>query len=81
LPGITHTKAHKALVAVLIALRKQAGLEQADLARRCKWKPQTVSQIETGVRGIQVAELPILAKALEVPELTLYKRWLAFRQP
>lgn len=81
MPGITHTKAHKALVAVLIALRKQAGLEQADLARRCKWKPQTVSQIETGVRGVQVAELPMLAKALEVPELTLYKRWMAFRQP
>jgi transcriptional regulator with XRE-family HTH domain len=79
LPGITHSKAHKALVAVLIGLRKQAGLEQADLAKRCKWKRQTISQIETGIRGVQVAELPILAKALRVPELTLYKRWLAFR--
>ena len=81
MPGITHTKAHKALVAVLIALRKQAGLEQAELARRCKWKQQSISQMETGQRGIQAAELPVLAKALGVGELALYKRWLAFRPP
>lgn len=79
MPGITHTKAHKTLVIVLIACRKEAGLEQADLAKRCKWSPQTISQIETGLRGIQAAELPVLAKALRISELKLYKRWLAFR--
>jgi len=79
LPGITHSRAHKALIAVLIACRKEAGLEQEELARRCKWKRQTVSQIETGIRGVQVAELPLLARAFGIDELKLYKRWMAFR--
>lgn len=79
MPGIIHSRAHKALIAVLIACRKEAGLEQADLAKRCKWNRQTVSQIETGIRGVQVAELPMLAKAFGISELKLYKRWLAFR--
>lgn len=77
--GITHSKAHKALVAVLIASRKEAGLDQAGLARRIKWKPQSVSQLETGQRGLQAAELPLMAKALGLDELRLYKRWIAFR--
>lgn len=77
--GITHTKAHKALISVIIASRKEAGLDQAGFAKRMKWAPQSVSQLETGQRGLQAAELPLVAKALEIDELQLYKRWLAFR--
>lgn len=79
MPGITHSKAHKALIAVLIACRKEAGLEQEDVAKRCKWSRQTVSQIETGIRGVQVAELPLLARAFGIDEIKLYRRWMAFR--
>lgn len=81
MPGITHSRAHRALISVIVASRKEAGLKQEDLAKRCKWKRQTVSQIETGIRSVHAAELPILAKALRISELALYKRWLAFRQP
>jgi transcriptional regulator with XRE-family HTH domain len=77
--AVTHSKAHKALVAVLIACRKEAGLDQAALAQRLKWSQQSLSQLETGQRGLQAAELPLMAKALGLDELRLYKRWIAFR--
>jgi transcriptional regulator with XRE-family HTH domain len=79
LPAIVRTKAHRALISVLVACRREAGLTQADLAERCR-KPQTfIASIESGQRGVQVAELPMLAKGLGVPEIRLYKLWLAFR--
>lgn len=80
MPGITHTKEHKALMAVLIACRKEAGLSQEQLAKRLRWDRQTVSQVETGVRSVEVAELPKIAKALGIDEIRFYKRWLAFRE-
>lgn len=79
MPAIVRTKAHRALVSVLIACRKDAGLTQEELAERCR-KPQSfVASIESGQRGVQAAELEILAKGLGISELKLYKRYLAFK--
>ena len=80
LAGITHTKEHKALVAVLIACRKEAGLTQEALGKRLRWDRQTVSQVETGVRSVEVAELPKICKALQIDEMSFYERWLVFRK-
>ncbi|HEY6225418.1 MAG TPA: GIY-YIG nuclease family protein [Gemmatimonadales bacterium] len=68
-----------ALIAALVGSRKLAGLEQAGLAARCDWAPQTVSQIESGLRAIHVIELPMLCRALGIDEMRFYQRWLAFR--
>lgn len=79
MPAIVRTKAHRALISVIVACRRDAGLTQAELAERCK-KPQTfIASIESGQRGVQAAELPMLAKGLGIPELRLYKMWIAFR--
>lgn len=66
-------------MAVLIACRKEAGLTQEQLAKRLRWGRQTVSQIETGVRSVEVAELPRITKALGIDEMRFYQRWLSFR--
>jgi transcriptional regulator with XRE-family HTH domain len=48
------------------ALREQRGLSQTQLARRIDTVPQSMWQIETGVRGITVQQLIRLARALDV---------------
>lgn len=79
MPAIVRTKAHRALISVIVACRKDAGLTQLDLAERCKRPQSWIASIESGQRGVQAAELPVLAKGLGVPELRLYKLWIAFR--
>jgi transcriptional regulator with XRE-family HTH domain len=63
---------------VLVASRKEAGLTQEELGQRCGWDQARISAIETGQRGVQVAELPVLAKGLGIDSLKLFKRYLAF---
>lgn len=78
MPAIVRTKAHRALISVLVACRKEAGLTQEELGERCKRDQAWVSSIETGQRGVQAAELPLLAKGLGIGPLKLFKRYLAF---
>ena len=79
MPSIVRTKGHRALISVIVACRKKAGLTQAQLAERCK-KPQSwIASIESGQHGVQAAELPLLAKGLGIAELRFYKLWMAFR--
>jgi transcriptional regulator with XRE-family HTH domain len=49
----------------LRALREQRGLSQSQLARSIDTAPQSMWQIETGVRGITVQQLILLARALD----------------
>lgn len=78
MPAIVRTKAHRALISVLVACRREAGLTQQQLAERCH-KPQSwIASIESGQRGVQVAELPLLAKGLKMPLVRLLKRFAAF---
>lgn len=78
MPSIVTTKAHRALINVLVACRKEAGLTQAELGARCKRDQAWISSIETGQRGVWAAELPMLAKALGIKPLRLFKMYLAF---
>ncbi|KIC45489.1 XRE family transcriptional regulator [Tateyamaria sp. ANG-S1] len=57
---------HEALCAELIRIRKTAGLTQADLASRLSCHQSMVARIESGQRQIDVVELIVLARALEV---------------
>lgn len=78
MPAIVRTKAHRALINVLVACRNEAGLTQAELGKRCRRDQAWISSIETGQRGVQVAELPLLAKGMGIDPLRLFKMYLAF---
>jgi transcriptional regulator with XRE-family HTH domain len=58
------TPQHKALVALLRAERKAAGLRQVDLAKRLGEQQQWVALIERGQRRIAYVEFLALAKAI-----------------
>ncbi len=47
------------------ALREQRGLSQSQLARSIDTVPQSMWQIETGVRGVTIQQLIKLARALD----------------
>src|SRR5262245_38965982 len=58
------TPQHKALVALIRAERKAAGLRQVDLAKRLGEQQQWVALVERGQRRISVVEFLALAQAI-----------------
>ena len=66
--------AHRHLCAVLIAVRKEAGLTQRQLAERLKKPRSFVANIETGERAIKALEVADWAKATNLVPWKLYKR-------
>jgi transcriptional regulator with XRE-family HTH domain len=65
---------HRALIAVLVACRKQAGLTQAELAKVMRRTQSFVAQIEKGQRQVYVAELFEFAKAFKLDPQELFRR-------
>lgn len=57
---------HEALRDALVAARRAAGLTQQQLAVRLKCHQSFVARVESGERRIDVIELVVLARALEV---------------
>ncbi|KPD11054.1 helix-turn-helix domain-containing protein [Phaeobacter sp. 11ANDIMAR09] len=57
---------HEALREALIAARKEAGLTQADLAKRLKCHQSLIARLESGQRRIDVVEMVVLARAINV---------------
>jgi transcriptional regulator with XRE-family HTH domain len=70
------TKGHRALMAVLVATRRDTGLTQAQLAERLGKAPSYVAKIEIGERRLDVVEFVALAKALKVDPAVLFDRFL-----
>lgn len=64
--GTVRTEAYGALLAALIAARKQAGLSQADLARTLGKPASFVGKYELGERRLDVVELMVILKQLEL---------------
>lgn len=62
---------HEALRDALIAARKNAALTQAELAGRLKCHQSFVARVESGERRIDVIELIVLARALDVDAVEL----------
>lgn len=66
------TDAYRVFLSVLIAARKKAGVTQVELAKRLG-KPQPfVSNVETGLRRVDVVELYAIARALNLDPLELF---------
>lgn len=60
------TDAYKLFLETLVAARKEARVDQTELADRIGWDQPKVSNAETGVRRIDVVEFITIAKALQI---------------
>lgn len=70
-PSSIHTREYGRFRALLIDVRKKAGLSQAELAKRLA-KPQSfVSKFERGERRLDVIEFKSVAEALGLDPLRL----------
>lgn len=74
------SRGHKALLAVLVASRREAKLTQAQLAKRLAVVPSWVAKVELGERRLDVTEFTAIARALKLEPLTLYQRYLAWEK-
>lgn len=69
--GAVRTDAYLALLRALVRFRKEAGLSQAALALRLDKPPSFVAKFELGERRLDVVELLVLLRELEVDPLEL----------
>lgn len=74
------SRGQKALLAVLVASRREADLTQRKLAERLGWPHSVVGKVETGERRLDVVEFTAWAQALKLEPLTLYERYLAWER-
>jgi len=77
-PAVLRSKAHVALKLTVIACRKEAGLTQEQVAKAMGWDQQTMSALETGGRGLDLTEVPAMAKALKTTFLKFCRRYSMF---
>lgn len=63
--GTVHTEAYSALLKALVELRCNAGLSQAQLAKKLGKPPSFVGKYELGERRLDVVELLFILRALE----------------
>ena len=70
----------------IAALREQAGIKQADLARRVTWSAAILSRVESGERPAAAEELALLLDAIGTPEArslsdVLDREWQIISRP
>lgn len=65
--GSDERRERDALLALLRAVRQEAGLRQQDLAARMGVPQSFVSKVETGERRLDLLELRRVCRALELP--------------
>lgn len=70
------TKAHRSLLAVLVASRREAGLTQRQLADRLGKPSSYISKIELGERRLDLVEFVGIARALKLEPEVLFVRFL-----
>jgi transcriptional regulator with XRE-family HTH domain len=71
---------YKALIAVIGAARREAGLSQRDLGKRLDKPHSYVAKIESGERRLDVIEFVDLAEALRIKPGVLLDRFLNWRK-
>lgn len=74
---------NRAVVTIIQASRREAGLTQRDLVDRLPkwlgWDQTTLAKVETGRRRLDVVELMEIAKALKLEPLVLFTRVVNWR--
>ena len=71
------SRGHRVLLAVLVDVRREAGLTQRGLAGRLRLPQSYVSKIETGERRIDPVECAAWAKACNVEPGEFFGRFVA----
>lgn len=72
------SREHRALCAVLVATRREAGLTQAQLAERLGKPASFIAKIEIGERRVDVVEFAAIAKALKLDPRKIFDRFLGW---
>jgi transcriptional regulator with XRE-family HTH domain len=67
---------YRALLPVLIDIRRQAGLTQRDLSKRLKWVPSKVAKVEIGEQQVNPADCVEWAQACGKDPFELFVRYL-----
>lgn len=65
---------YRAVLEALVAVRKEAGMTQRQLAARLRREPSFVAKIELGERRVDVLELYRICKACNQPPSTVLLR-------
>jgi transcriptional regulator with XRE-family HTH domain len=65
---------HRAVITVIAASRRQAGMRQEDLAAALGWHRSKIAKIESGERRLDVAEFILIAGELQIDPATLICR-------
>ena len=72
MPKSTFTDSYKTMIDLLLAARRSAGVTQVELSKRLG-KPQPfISNVERGVRRLDVIEFYAIARALGADPLELF---------
>ena len=72
------SREHRALCAVLVATRREAGLTQAQLAERLGKPASFIAKIEIGERRVDVVEFAAISKALKLDPRKMFDRFLGW---
>ena len=72
MPKSQFTDAYASFLRALIAARKDAGVSQAELARRIGREQPFISLVERGVRRVDVVEFHVLATAIGADPVKLF---------
>ena len=58
----------------LSRIREQAGIKQAELAKKITWSPAMLSRIEVGERLLSSDELQTIVEGIDTPEAYSYQK-------
>lgn len=78
LAGSVHTEAYKYLLKQLVVARGNTGLSQAQLAERLSKPASFVGKYELGERRLDVIELLVVLKSLEVDSAVFFENLLRY---
>ena len=70
--GAIYSDAQDTVARILTAARHEAGLKQADLAKAIGKHQSYISDIERGQRRVDVLELFVIARAMNIAPTELY---------
>lgn len=71
-----HSAEYQALLAILREARTKSGLSQTQLAAQLGRAQTWVSKAEIGERRLDIEDLRLICKALDVDLVTVVRRWL-----
>ena len=80
MPRALFSESYKAMLAVVVAMRKQSGVTQAQVADRLGRPQSFMSKIERGERRLDIAEFCDLAEAMGMKPDEMLQRVIAARQ-